>query len=128
MQNKVLNEVAIEQMDELIAAVKESGGGGGSKLYKHSVSVKCGVSGKTGDGIIILYNKSPDKITLLTNTVVSNSLSVIYPRVYIYNAFFNIMSITSNNSAIAFQESQTGYDVTHSTLDLTDIDDTVTTI
>lgn len=125
MQNKINQKVPIAKMDELITAIRESGGGGG-KLYKHSVGVKFGTSGKTGDGKIILYNKSPDKITILTNAVVSDSLSVIYPRVYIYNAFFNIMSITSINSAIAFQENQTSSDVTHTTLDITDINDTVT--
>lgn len=40
MQNKVLNEVAIEQMDDLIKAVKGSGGGdsGSGKLYQHKIA------------------------------------------------------------------------------------------
>jgi hypothetical protein len=46
MQNKVLNEVAIEQMDDLIKAVKD--GGGNIVLYRHNISIqlKSGVENK----------------------------------------------------------------------------------
>lgn len=37
MQNKINQKVPIAKMDELIAAIKESGGGGG-KLYRHDIS------------------------------------------------------------------------------------------
>lgn len=36
MQNKVLNDVAIEQMDDLIKAVKD--GGGNIVLYRHEIA------------------------------------------------------------------------------------------
>lgn len=37
MQNKINQKVPIAKMDELIAAVKESGGGG--KLYRHNITI-----------------------------------------------------------------------------------------
>lgn len=40
MQNKINQKVPIAKMDELIAAVKESGGGGGSKLYLHNTKFR----------------------------------------------------------------------------------------
>lgn len=38
MQNKINQKIPIAKMDELIAAVKDSGGGG-SKIYRHNLSV-----------------------------------------------------------------------------------------
>ena len=127
MQNKVLNEVAIEQMDELIAAIRESGGGdsGSGKLYQHKINMSFTTSGKSGTGTVVIYNKSPDVITDLTANYIINSLSIIYPRVYIYNSFFDIINIIGNGYAIGFQESE-GYSVTHIQLTYTINRDAVT--
>ena len=126
MQNKVLNEVAIEQMDELIAAIRESGGDGSSgKLYQHKISISFTTSGESGTGTVIIYNKSPDVITDLTANYIANSLSIIYPRVYIYNSFFDIINIVGNVYAIGFQEKD-DYSVTHSQLTYTINRDAVT--
>lgn len=127
MQNKVLNEVAIEQMDELIAAIRESGGGdsGSGKLYQHKISMSFTTSGKSGTGVVIIYNKSPDVITDLTANYIINSLSIIYPRVYIYNSFFDIINIVGDGYAIGFQE-KADYSVTHSQLTYTINRDAVT--
>lgn len=126
MQNKVLNEVAIEQMDELIKAVKDGGSDSGSgKLYRHKISMSFTTSGKSATGVVIIYNKSPDVITDLTANYIINSLSIIYPRVYIYNSFFDIINIVGNGYAIGFQEKD-DYSVTHSQLTYTINRDDVT--
>ena len=113
MQNKINQKVPIAKMDELIAAVKESGGGG-SKLYQHRVTMTFTVSSKSGTAQLIIYNRLPDEISSLTPNYISNSLSIMYPRVYIYNSFFDIIYIGSS-FAIGFQENS-DYSVTNSQL------------
>lgn len=56
MQNKINQKVPIAKMDELIAAVKESGGGGGSKLYLHNVTFPDDSSTATNPNFEAEYN------------------------------------------------------------------------
>jgi hypothetical protein len=127
MQNKINQKVPIAKMDELIAAIRESGGGdgGSGKLYQHKINISFTTSGKSGTGTVVIYNKSPDVITDLTANYIVNSLSIIYPRVYIYNSFFDIINIVGNGYAIGFQEKD-DYSVTHSQLTYTINRDAVT--
>lgn len=125
MQNKINQKVPIAKMDELITAIRESGGDSGGKLYQHKISMSFTTSGKSGTGTVIIYSKSPDVITDLTANYIANSLSIIYPRVYIYNSFFDIIYIVGNGYAIGFQEKD-DYSVTHSQLTYTINRDTVT--
>ena len=117
MQNKINQKVPIAKMDELIAAVKESGGGGSGKIYQHKVTMTFTVSSKSGSAVLIIYNRSSDEISSLTPNYISNSLSIMYPRVYIYNSFFDIIYI-GGSFAIGFQEN-VDYSVTNSQLTYT---------
>lgn len=60
MQNKVLNEVAIEQMDDLIKAVKD--GGGNIVLYRHNISIQVKSGVETKGYIYINYISSENTI------------------------------------------------------------------
>ena len=71
MQNKVLNEVAIEQMADLIKAVKD--GGGNIVLYRHNISIQVKSGVETKGYIYINYisseNTVVDTLTDLTTLI-----------------------------------------------------------
>lgn len=74
MQNKINQKVPIAKMDELIKAIKESGGGGG-KLYRHNIFIRYPSVG-TPSGIIYL-NLYTSSNTKFNNDTLSTYLTHI---------------------------------------------------
>lgn len=63
MQNKINQKIPIAKMDELIAAVKDSGGGG-SKIYRHSIRVSYdGYPGTHDEYSFQIYSTESNKAT-----------------------------------------------------------------
>lgn len=59
MQNKINQKVPIAKMDELIAAIKESGGGG-SKWYRHKVTIFLKKNGSTSGTLYFSFISTSD--------------------------------------------------------------------
>lgn len=116
MQNKINQKVPIAKMDELITAIRESGGGGGSKLYLHVYPITSKTLDDSGFTVTFYsYSSTRYSVDDLFTIITSRKLTVVGTWRFESDNFCSpIVGIDSTSSQIYIQCMEKDFSTTRS--------------